>query len=86
MEKIKFAQIDQAPMGNVFYKQKIECKRDTDRESMSHMHTKLNSNAHWHNKVNNRDCIQLYIQNCHYTLYSVVLLAMQKENNKLIKQ
>ena len=46
---------------------------DTNSERMSHMHTKLNSNAHWHNKVDHRECIQLDIQNGHHTLQSIIL-------------
>lgn len=62
---------------NIRWRQVTEVKWekwfDTDRESMCYMHTKLNSNAHCHYKVHNRECIQLDIQNCHYSLHSFIL-------------
>ena len=56
----------------------VQCKREswvsnTNSERMSHMHTKLNSNADWHNKVDHREGIQLDIQNSHHSLQSIIL-------------
>ena len=73
MKRTKFAWVHQKAKGKDFSKQRIEEQSDTNQESMCHMHTKLNSNAHWHNKVNDGDCIQLDIQNCHHTLYNIIV-------------
>lgn len=50
-------------------------KNDTDRESMCQMNTKFNSNSHRHDKIDDRDCVQLDMQNCHHALRSMILSA-----------
>lgn len=39
------------------------------------MNTKFNSNSHGHDKIDNRDGVQLDIQNCHHALQNIILSA-----------